>query len=176
MTYDVCILFLRDNDARLILRRKLKGTTTLRVQTESQAVVNVDNCFDLVGSGQHDVASNKVIGCSTDHPLNAYSDDLRFSNPNFWRLANMQKRVTKDNSENPEYHVFAAISRLQTAKSPSRRTIMAKPCENRHAKPTGGESGASSPLFTSYLLAGSLCLSRVTQRWDCLQASHELAY
>ena len=38
-------------DARLILRRKLKGQRHDRVQTESQ-IATVDSCFDLVGSLQ----------------------------------------------------------------------------------------------------------------------------
>ena len=37
----------------------------------------VDSCFDLVGFRQHDVASNEVIGWSTDHPTNADAADLR---------------------------------------------------------------------------------------------------
>ena len=32
--------------------------------------------FDLVGCRQHGVASNEVIGWSTDHLLNADGDDL----------------------------------------------------------------------------------------------------
>ena len=39
-------------------------------------IATVDSCSDLVGSHQHDVASNEVIGWSTDHPLNADGDYL----------------------------------------------------------------------------------------------------
>ena len=41
-------------------------------------IATVDSCFDLVGSGQHGVASYELISWSTDHsyPPNADGDDL----------------------------------------------------------------------------------------------------
>ena len=81
----------------------------------------------------------------------------------------MQKRVTKDNRENPEYDVVAAINRLRTEKKSSRRTIMTKPCENLHAKSNGGESGRR--LFKLFP-AGSLCSSRVTHACRLVTNSH----
>ena len=54
-----------NNDARLILSRKLNGQRHDRVQTESQ-IATVDSCLDLVGSLQQGVASCEVFSWSTD--------------------------------------------------------------------------------------------------------------
>ena len=61
----------------------------------------MDSCFDLAGSHQHGVASNKVISWSTDHPLNTDGDDLRGnSNLNVLKLANVTcKACDKEQQE-----------------------------------------------------------------------------
>ena len=57
----------------------LTGQRHDRVQTENQ-IATVDSCFDLVGSRhQHGLASNEVISWSTDRPLMADNDDLRWN-------------------------------------------------------------------------------------------------
>ena len=42
-----------------------------RLITKQRRIATVESCFDLVGSRQHSVASNEVIGWSLTHPLNA---------------------------------------------------------------------------------------------------------
>ena len=51
-------IFTENNDARLILRRKLNETTTWKSQTWKPRVATVDSCFYLIGSRQLGVVSN----------------------------------------------------------------------------------------------------------------------
>ena len=97
----------------------------------------MDSSFDLAGSRQHGVASNElVISWSTDNPLNADGDNLRYRSTEIfadWPMSHA-KRVTDDNRKNPEYHCVVSCSDKETAdrQKLSRRKIMAKPCQTFH--------------------------------------------
>ena len=68
-----------------------------RVQTESRQLqpwTTASPCTYRVS--HHGVASNEVIGWSTDQPLNAENDDLRWnSNSDFSRLVNVTSKTRK---------------------------------------------------------------------------------
>ena len=89
----------KNNDARLVLRRKLNGATTLQTPNWKPRIATVDSCFNLVGSRQHGVAGNEVISWSTDHsnPLMQVvmtSDETQIQIPK-WPMSHA-KRVAKD--------------------------------------------------------------------------------
>ena len=73
--------------------------------------------FDLVDSRQHGVASYGVFSWSTDiHILTKMvmtSDETQIQILANWSVSHA-KRVTRDNSKNPEYRVVAAIRKLRT--------------------------------------------------------------
>ena len=105
----------RKHDTRLIIRRKLNGTTTWYSPNWKPRIATVDSCFDLVGSRQHVVASNDVISWSAHHPLNADGDDLRWnSNPNFCRLANVTCK-TRDKGQQEKTRISCHCRHKETA-------------------------------------------------------------
>ena len=80
-------------------------------------------CFDLVGARQHGVAGYEGISWSTDHsyPLNADGNETQIQVFANWPMSHA-RRVTTDNTKNLEYHVVAAIRKLQTDKTVPRKT------------------------------------------------------
>ena len=82
----------------------------------------MDSCFDLVVSRQHGVASYEVISWSTDHSYPEIqramtSDETQIQIFANWPHLSHAKRVTMDNSKNPEYHAVATIRKLWTDKN-----------------------------------------------------------
>ena len=74
-------------------------------------IATVNSCFDLVGSRQHGIASNKVISWLTDHP------QCRWRWPNETQIFADCETRDKGQQENPEHHVVASIRRLRTDKN-----------------------------------------------------------
>ena len=74
-------------------------------------IATVNSCFDLDGSRQHGIASNKVISWLTDHP------QCRWRWPNETQIFADCETRDKGQQENPEYHVVVSIRRLRTDKN-----------------------------------------------------------
>ena len=106
------------NNARLILREKLNGATT------------VDSFFDLVGSRQHGVASYEIFSWSADiHILTKMvmtSDETQMPNP--CQLANVTSK-TRDKGQLEKSRISCRYRNRLTADRHklSHRKIMAKP-------------------------------------------------
>ena len=97
----------------------LTGQRHDRVQTESQ-IATVDSCFDLVGSRPAARCSKLwsiqlVDWYSQTHYVQMVMtpDETQIQILANWPMSHA-KRVTRDNSKNPEYRVVAAIRKLRT--------------------------------------------------------------
>ena len=78
-------------------------------------MVILNSLLVTIGSHQHGVASNEVIGWLSNHSLNA---DMMASEKTqiqtfAKRAVSHAKRVTKGNGQNPGYHVVVTIRGLQ---------------------------------------------------------------
>ena len=106
-----------NNDAELILHRKLKGQWHNRVKLKAIATIN--SCFDVVGSRQHYVASCEVISWSTHIHKPSKSrwwwPQMKLRSKSLpTGQCDVQNTWQKAIGKNPEYHVAAVIRKLRT--------------------------------------------------------------
>ena len=118
-----------NNDARLILRWKLNGAMT-RWSPNWKPNCNRGQLFRSywVSSARcSKLWSMQLVDWYSQTKCRWWWPQMKLKSKIFanWPVSHA-KRVTRDKRKNPEYHVIAAIRKLQTEKL-SRRRIMAKP-------------------------------------------------